>query len=600
MITRKDLCEYFDLQVKENSEKEKHLKEMDLEACIAERKAIKDLTLDTEFKEISSDGKIYLLHVVENLSDFKDGESVCLCRQDNNRLICECNIHDFRECGDVEIIVNPYNYTSELDNPIETKLYLQAKPADMMSFYCEFCANNKFYEKDYFENHLINNHKKPKLTPFADDERNSTKEAGRDMFGVELNDNQVEAFIHAEHAEDYFLIQGPPGSGKSFLSALILVYLFMAEKKRIVIVGPTHRAVNNVLQKVAEVLLKVYTKNDLGKALVKGRMLKIGQSYNAKGLEVTAPDGEVIEIANVTYSNVSFLNNFSNDEGVALPWIVGMTPYSLQSRRAKGLEFDLLFVDEAGQLTIPVAWMAMVEPKKVIFAGDHKQLPPIVSEKTENEEFKHSIFEHLCDKENSVLLDVSFRMNGVICDLVSDLFYEGKLKSFNSEKRLKTNLTEPLYASEYPIVLHNSEHNGKQFSKEEAESIVTIISKYIAAGVAPSDIAVLAPFRAQCALIRRMLASQDTIPAELRKEIVIDTVDRMQGQEREIIIYSFTSGDPSYMADKQDFLYNPNKLNVAFSRAKNKLILIANVASLRELSNPLVNQILDYPTIHKL
>ena len=65
---------------------------MDLEACIAERKAIKDLTLDPEFKEISSDGKIYLLHVVENLSDFKDGESVCLCRQDNNRLICEENV----------------------------------------------------------------------------------------------------------------------------------------------------------------------------------------------------------------------------------------------------------------------------------------------------------------------------------------------------------------------------------------------------------------------------------------------------------------------------------------------------------------------------
>lgn len=600
MITREDLCNFFDLQVRENSEKEKQLKEMDLEARIAERKAIKDLTLDPEFKENSTDGKIYLLHVVDNLSDFKDGESVCLCRQDNNRLICECNIHDFRECGDIEIIVNPYNYTSELDNPIDTKLYLQAKPADMMSFYHNFCINSKFYEKDYFENHLINNHKKPKFTPFAEDERNSTREVARDVFGVNLNDNQVEAFIHAEHAEDYFLIQGPPGSGKSFLSALILVYLFMAEKKRIVIVGPTHMAVNNVLNKIAEVLLSVYTKNDVGKIIVKNNIIKVGQSFNTKGLEVTAPDGEIIKISNVTYSNVSAFNNHSDDDGKQLPWIVGMTPYSLQSRRARGLEFDLLFVDEAGQMTIPIAWMAMVDPKKIIFAGDHKQLPPIVSEKTEKEEFKHSIFEHLCDKDNSVLLNVSFRMNGVICDLVSNLFYEGQLKPFNSEKRLKTNLTEPLYASAYPIVLYDSKHKGKQFSKEEAELIVTIISKYIASGVAPSDIAVLAPFRAQCALIRRMLASQDTIPAELRKEIVIDTVDRMQGQEREIIIYSFTSGDPIYMADKQDFLYNPNKLNVAFSRAKNKLILIANESSLRELSNPLVNQILDYPTIHKL
>jgi superfamily I DNA and/or RNA helicase len=149
-------------------------------------------------------------------------------------------------------------------------------------------------------------------------------------------------------------------------------------------------------------------------------------------------------------------------------------------------------------------------------------------------------------------------------------------------------------------VLYNVKHKGKQFSKEEAEAVIEIVTKYISSGVNPSDIAVLAPFRAQCALIRRMLAAQDNIAPELRKEIVIDTVDRMQGQEREIIIYSFTSGDPSYMADKQDFLYNPNKLNVAFSRAKNKLILLANKEALAELSNPLINDILNYKSIHNL
>jgi superfamily I DNA and/or RNA helicase len=596
MITREDLKSFFNLSAQESEDKNNLLNELTLEQRVAERKAIKDLTLDPEYHEQSADGKIYLLHAVENLSDFKEGETVILCTQEHGRVLCECNIHEFRECGDIEIIVNQYNYTSDIDKSTNIKLYLQAKPAKMSDFYANFCGNSKFFDSKYFEEHLINKQPSPRITPIGDKERSDTAEFAKTSFNVNLNANQVEAFIHAEHAEDYFLIQGPPGSGKSFLSALIIVYLLVAEKKRFAIVGPTHMAVNNALIKVAEVLLQLLYpySDDEACNIVKNSIFKIGQSYHAKNLYITTPKDEKIKICNITHADVFAFNILEN------PWVVGMTPYSLQSRRAKGLQFDVLFVDEAGQLTIPIAWMAMVEPKKIIFAGDHKQLPPIVSEKVEHLELKHSIFQHLCNDKNSIMLNVSFRMNGVICDLVSNLFYEGQLKPFNSEKRLKTNLTEPLYASAYPIVLYDSKHKGKQFSKEEAELIVTIISKYIASGIAPSDIAVLAPFRAQCALIRRMLASQDTIPAELRKEIVIDTVDRMQGQEREIIIYSFTSGDPSYMADKQDFLYNPNKLNVAFSRAKNKLILIANQASLRELSNPLVNQILDYPTIHKL
>lgn len=596
MITRQDLVKYFDLSVQDNEDRDKLLNEMTLEQRIAERKAIKDLTLDPDFQQQSEDGKIFLLHVKENLSDFKEGETVILCTQEHGRVICECNIHEFRECGDIEIIVNQYHYTSDIERSVNIYLYLQAKPVKMSSFYTNFLGDSTFYNPEYFREHLINKHTSPIITPFSENERSDTSEFVKSSFGVTLNTNQIEAFIHAEHAEDYFLIQGPPGSGKSFLSALIIAYLLVSERKKIAIVGPTHMAVNNALMKVAEVLMQWFYPQcgDKTNDMIKDFVFKIGQSYNAKNLLVANPTGEKLKIRNINNANVAVFNNSE------LPWVVGMTPYALQSRRARGLNFDVLFVDEAGQLTIPLAWMAMVEPKKVIFAGDHKQLPPIVSEKVEHAELKHSIFEHLCREDNSIMLNVSFRMNGVICDIVSNLFYDGKLKPFNSEKRLKTELTESIYSADTPIVLCNVNHKGKQFSTEEANVVVNIISKYIVNGIHPSEIAVLAPFRAQCALVRRLLANEDTIPFDMRKEIVIDTVDRMQGQEREIIIYSFTSGDPSYMADKQDFLYNPNKLNVAFSRAKNKLILIANEASLRELSNPLVNQILDYPTIHKV
>ena len=60
-------------------------------------------------------------------------------------------------------------------------------------------------------------------------------------------------------------------------------------------------------------------------------------------------------------------------------WLIGLTPHSLYTSRARGLECDTLIIDEAGQMTIPLALMGMLKTKKVIFAGDHKQLPPIVS-----------------------------------------------------------------------------------------------------------------------------------------------------------------------------------------------------------------------------
>jgi superfamily I DNA and/or RNA helicase len=113
-------------------------------------------------------------------------------------------------------------------------------------------------------------------------------------------------------------------------------------------------------------------------------------------------------------------------------------------------------------------------------------------------------------------------------------------------------------------------------------------------GVPAKEIAVLAPFRAQAATVRGGIRKLEDISDEDKSELVADTVDKMQGQEREVIIYSFTAGDPDYISEMADFLYNPNKLNVAFSRAKSKLIIVGNIKQLRNISP------VDYPHISKM
>ena len=83
--------------------------------------------------------------------------------------------------------------------------------------------------------------------------------------------------------------------------------------------------------------------------------------------------------------------------------------------------------------------------------------------------------------------------------------------------------------------------------------------------------------------MRRAIRKLESIDEADKLQVAVDTVDKMQGQEREVIIYSMTAGDAEYAMEMADFLYNPNKLNVAFSRAKSKLIILANVKRMQEL-----------------
>ena len=87
---------------------------------------------------------------------------------------------------------------------------------------------------------------------------------------------------------------------------------------------------------------------------------------------------------------------------------------------------------------------------------------------------------------------------------------------------------------------------------------------------------------------------QSEITEEQRKLIAADTIDKMQGQEREVIIYSLVSGDMDFMTEMAEFLYNPNKMNVAFSRAKSKLIIVGNIEQIKKISA------VEYPHIKKM
>ena len=197
-------------------------------------------------------------------------------------------------------------------------------------------------------------------------------------------------------------------------------------------------------------------------------------------------------------------------------------------------------------------------------------------------------------KDNCTMLDVSFRMCEPICNFVSDLFYEGKVKPMKVGCGDMIVSNEPLFDFHTPIVIHHVDDNGEQTSDKEALFISETIAGFLKKGLPADEIAVLSPFRAQAANVRRHIRKNPNISEEQRKLVVADTIDKMQGQEREVIVFSLVAGDPDYMTDMAEFLYNPNKLNVAFSRAKSKLIIVGNIEQLRKISS------IEYPHIDKM
>lgn len=574
-IDRNLIRDYFDLEATIAREKWEALMSLSIKDRIRKRRAIESVFLDKDFEEESESGYILRkLFFRVNLSDFKEGEPLLLHRSDSLTGI-ECTLIRFDGDDSAIVEVFPPNMPADIAAYYGIPLFLDKNCVDLRSNVYYNFIDDAPSEDSYWDDLIINT----RISPVYENEAANEEELADTVKNFELSllPCQKEAILRSMSATNYYLIQGPPGTGKSFVLGLVILEELLYSRHKVAIIGPNHMAVNNALETVLR-LIPAF-----------GRMLKIGQSYNAPTGNVEF-EGHNYEIKNFQYLDVDGANSLDP------PILYGLTPHCLYTRRARDLEFDVLIIDEAGQMTIPLALMGMVKAKKVIFAGDHKQLPPIIPETVEGG-LSVSVFESLMKDDNCTMLDTSFRMCEPICDFVSDLFYDGKLKPIKTGCSNKLICDSPLYSFDNPVVFHKVDDFGEQTSDKEADYIVDTIIGFLDRGIEPQDIAVLAPFRAQAACIRRRIRKIESIPEEKRGVIVSDTVDKLQGQEREIIFYSLTAGALDYVVEMADFLVKPNRLNVAFSRAKSKLIIVGNFAQLRHLdtdSYPHIPHLLEY------
>lgn len=426
-----------------------------------------------------------------------------------------------------------------------------------------------------------------------------------------LNAGQWRAF-RGVFARPLTLVWGPPGTGKTHTLAHILLGYAIAtqttgRKIRLLVTAFTHHAIVNVMKKVAE-LADEY---NLDEQVVALRQLQ--------GSGSSAHD-ELPERVALT-ADKSLESLIAGDSQCL---VVGSTVWSVYKamKEAGGAVrqwFDVVLIDEASQMKLPDALIALSASQansNVILAGDDQQLPPIIHG-VYPEEHKHmlsSVFAFVrnqieraretdCQAEQSRLfqLEDNFRMNEPLTAYPREALYRGRFNSIKPDGRILTapvvseesrDVLDALVVPSRPVVLcwYTAPRSYTARNPVEAELVALtteLLSRIMldeengeSAVHTPHDfarkgLAVLSPHRAQNSAIRQALrecgfgAGDKPLP-------LVDTVDKLQGKERAVILVSYGVADAEYATAEAQFLLSSNRFNVAVTRAQKKVIVFCS------------------------
>jgi len=362
---------------------------------------------------------------------------------------------------------------------------------------------------------------------------------------VDNNEAQDEAVRRAVGAEDFALVHGPPGTGKTYVLAQI-VRALVDRGDRVLLSAFTNRAVDNAIEALEDQgftdVVRVGTESGVREDMQKYRLATAGDPEERAAALQDAP-------------------------------VVAATTASCGSRIMREQTFDAAVVDEAGQLTEPATLAATALADRFVLVGDHQQLPPVVRDAPALET---SLFERLRDAHPgaAVMLDRQYRMAQRIQAFASREFYDGRLRPATADVAGQTIGDLPgVDASSLPAHLQDGvafvDPDGAtdgHTNPIEAEAVTEVVTAYLDAGVDPGDVGVIAPYRAQVAEITRH------VPAG----VAVDTVDRFQGSSKEVIVVSFVATGSLDGPIFEDY----RRVNVALTRAKKALVLVGDADAL--------------------
>lgn len=280
--------------------------------------------------------------------------------------------------------------------------------------------------------------------------------------------------------------------------------------------------------------------------------------------------------------------------------LVGATCIGINSqKRFANLDFDVTIIDEAGQIQIQNALVPMSVSEKLIMLGDYQQIPPSADQELidlckindiDPELLKKSLFEKMYNElpnENKMMLDTQYRIPGEIADTLSEWFYQGEYQSFVKRRGLTGVLPD---ISKKPFIIIDTSREKNRFESRTKEmgsynlleaKICQELIQYVThsdVNLDLDEIGIISAYSDQVARIKHAI-SQIVVTEDANA--MVATLDSFQGQERDLIIYSFTKSSKKSPARRRiGFLNELRRLNVAMSRSKKTLVMIGDMTFL--------------------
>jgi predicted RecB family nuclease len=385
---------------------------------------------------------------------------------------------------------------------------------------------------------------------------------GEALQGDHADHEQIKA-IAAGLEESYLFIQGPPGSGKTYTGAEVILELIGAGHK-VGVSANSHKAINNLLAEVER-------QARVGDLSLRGCKKS---SEPDQCFEAVSPHGDPL-IGN-SKKNADFAPGHEFDLIAGTAW--------LWCREEMRESVDYLVIDEAGQISLADALAMATAARSVILLGDPLQLAQ-VSQGTHPTGSGASVLEHLLGAETTVpprrgiFLEQTRRMHPDVCRFVSAAIYEGRLGWEPSCERQEVVAAGALSGTgvrSIPVI-----HTGNtRQSPEEAKVIAAAIDSLAGASftdregttteLRTSQIMVVTPYNAQVRCLRQALAERGL------GEVAVGTVDKFQGQQAAVVFFSMATSSGAEIPRNVEFLYSRNRLNVAVSRAQCLAVLVAS------------------------
>jgi len=445
-----------------------------------------------------------------------------------------------------------------------------------------------------------------------------------------LNDSQNQAVNRMLAADDVAIVHGPPGTGKTTTLIQGIKALLAQGEEQILVVAPSNAAVDLLSEqlanaghsvvrignpsKVSDHLLALTLDHQIQQHSTNKEIKKLKKRANEFrdmahkykrnfGKAEREQRKALFDEAHKILKDVEHMEQYIIKDILGKTQIIAATLVGANHYTIRQLKYNVVVIDEAAQALEPACWIPILKAKKVIFAGDHCQLPPTIkSQEAGQAGLSVTLFEKCIQMmpQAAVLLDTQYRMHQSIMGFSSAQFYNGLLKAHES------NATHYILTNDKPIEFIDTAGCGFEettdqksiANPEEAAMLIQVLLSYYIhweqqqLGLPQPSTGVIAPYKDQIYALHEALANNTDLQP-FKGSIVINTIDSFQGQEKDIIFISMTRSNADGVIG---FLKDYRRMNVAMTRARKKLVVIGDSATLSR--NTFYDQFIKYCEQH--